>query len=102
MEELMLASKYENPSRDVILRFLAHKKCIWNALREIALNVKRLKFTNDQKRKLNKHGKTIKALTKGAKNKRRRSKIVQQTGGILNILLPAVAALLPTIVDLIK
>ncbi len=102
MQELMLISKYKNSSRDVILRYLAHKKCIWNALREIAFNVKRLKLTTAQKRKLNKHAKTIKALTKGTKDKRRRSKIVQQTGGILNILLPAVAALLPTIVDLIK
>ena len=105
LKELQIAMNYKHkPTRDAILKYLSHKKCIYNALREISMNIlnKQIKLQRHHIRKLNPHVKTIKALKKGMKSKKERRKLVQQSGGFLPWLLPVIASALPAVIDLIK
>jgi hypothetical protein len=73
-------------------------------MREISMNIlnNRLKLNNKHVRNLEPHIKTIKALKRGTKNKKRRQKLVKQSGGFLPWLIPLVASALPAVIDLIK
>jgi hypothetical protein len=105
LNELKLAMQYKHkPTRNAILKFLSNKKCIYNALREISMNIlnKQIKLKNHHIRKLNPHVKTIKALGKGVKHRRTQQKLVLQSGGFLPWLLPLVASAIPAVIDLIK
>ena len=100
MKELQSAMKYKDKrSRQTIMKFLSNKKCVYNALREIAMNIinKRIKLNRRQIGRLNPHAKTIRTLKCGVKNKLRRRKLVQQSGGFLPWLLPVVATVLSSI-----
>ena len=105
MADLRLAMSYKDkPTRKAILKFLSHKNCIYEALREISINIcnKQIKLKKDHMRKLNPHVKTIKALKNGVKCKRSRKKLVRQSGGFLPWLLPVIASAIPAVLDLIK
>ena len=104
MQDFLLIKKYPKSKRDAILSHLAHKECIWKALREISHNIikKNIKLTKAQKIKLNRYAKTIKGISKGTKNKKRRRRLIQQSGGFIGWLAPVVAAVLPSIIDALK
>ena len=105
MKELKIAMSYKHkPTRNAILMFLAHKKCIYNALREISMNIlnKNLKLKRHHIRRLNPHVETIKALKRGVKTPKERRKLVRQSGGFLPWLLPVIASAISAVIDLIK
>ena len=105
MKELKIAMNYKHkPTREAILKYLSHKKCIYNALREISMNIlsKKLKLKRKHIRRLNPHVKTIKALKRGVKTPKERKKLVLQSGGFLPWLLPVIASAIPAVIDLIK
>jgi len=104
MKDLLLLSKYKKPRRDVVLEHLANKECIWNAIREIAHNVirKNIKLKRKQKKRLNKYSKVIKGIANGTNNKGRRKRLLQQTGGFIQWLIPVIATLLPNVIDALR
>ena len=105
MADLRLAMNYKHkPTRESILKFLSHNKSIYNALREISMNIlnKQMKLKKHHIRKLNPHVKTIKSLKKGVKTKKQRQRLVIQSGGFLPWLIPVIASALPAVIDLIK
>ena len=105
INELKCAMQYKHkPTRQAILKFLSNKKCIYNALREISMNIlnRQIKLKRHNIHRLNPHVKTIKALGKGVKHKRRQKQLVIQSGGFLPWLLPLVASAIPAVLDLVK
>ena len=105
MEDLRIALKYKNKrTRDAILKFLSQKKCVYDALREISLNILngKIKLKKHEMKKLNPHVKTIKALKKGGHKRRSQQKLVRQSGGFLPWLIPIVASALPSVIELLK
>jgi len=72
--------------------------CLHKALKEIAVNTVNgnIKLTPRERRKLYKYKKLILTMAKN-KAKKRHRKIVVQSGGFLPMLVPAVAALLGSI-----
>ena len=98
--ELQRAMKSKNKNkRKVLLEFLAHKNCIYEAMREISMNIKKLPLNKKQKTKLNKKAKVIKTLANGVKRRSDRKKLILQTGGFLPWLLPIVATLITTAIE---
>jgi hypothetical protein len=105
LKDLKLAMKCKDKaSRKAILKFLSNKKCIYNALREISMNIinKQIKLQRHHVRRLHPHVKTIKALGRGVQHRKRQQKLVIQSGGFLPWLLPLVASALPAVIDLFK
>ena len=105
MSDLRLAMNFKHkPTRDAILKFLSQKKCVYKALREISMNIlnRQIKLKKHHYKKLNPHVKTIKALSKGVKSRRKQQQLVKQSSGFLPWLIPLVASALPAVIDLIK
>ena len=100
IEELKLVMKIKDKTkRNIILEYLSQKDEIYNALREIAVNImkKNIKLNKNQLKRLGRHGNTIIDLNDGVKRKQRK-RIVQQSGGFLPWLLPVVATVLGSII----
>jgi hypothetical protein len=105
LQELNELNKLKDKkSKQAVLKFLANKKCIYLALREISLNVlnKQIPLNKKQLEKLGPHAKTIKALACGTNRKHIQKKLVEQSGGFLPYLIPIVSTLLPAVIDLFK
>ena len=105
MKELEVAMRYrDKPTRNAKLKYLSNKICIYDALREIAMNIvnKNIPLNRKHINRLNQHTKTIKALKCGTKSKHLRKKLVLQSGGFLPWLLPLVATAITTAIDLVK
>jgi len=100
LSELKMVSTIKNSkARSVILNELSKKSCIYEALREIAVNIISknspiLKRLNSKEiSKLRMHQKVIKALANGSLIDKQRSKFVLQSGGFLPLILPIVSTL---------
>lgn len=91
----LLVSIKDKKARSIVLKKLSKKSCIYDALREIAVNImnKNLPLNKSQLRKLGPHAKTIKGLACGVKQVSKRQKLVQQTGGFLPLLIPIVTSI---------
>lgn len=87
-----------------IMKYLSHKKCIYNALREISMNIinRQIKLNSRQLKKLNPYAKTIKRLNCGVKCKLHKRRLVQQSGGFLPWLIPLVGTAISAAIDLTK
>lgn len=87
--------------RKSVFEYLSKKTFVYKALREIAKNImnKNIVLNTKQKRKINKHSKTIKKLAAGTDSNLTRKRLVQQSGGFLPWLLPLVATLVTTIAN---
>lgn len=102
LRELEIAMSFKNKNdRNAILKYLSTKKCIFNAIREISLNIEKMKLNAAQQRKLIPHIKLIKAFRRGVTNQRRQQRLVQQSGGFLPALVKGALLLLPTIISAI-
>ena len=75
------------------------EECIYNAIREIALNTTNgnIKLTPAQHGKLTRHKKLIKECTQPAKTKSKRKRLVVQSGGFLPYLIPIALSLISTL-----
>ena len=105
LKELKLVmSIKDKQTRLVILKYLSHKKCLYNALGEISMNIinKKIPLNKRQTRKLSPHAKVIKRLAKGVKSKTTKSKLILQSGGFLPWLLPIIATAVTSAIDLIN
>lgn len=100
MKELRLAMSNKS-SKKGALEYLANKKCIYKALREISMNVvnRQIPLNKKQISKLNPYTQTIKSLKCGVKKKERRKQLVIQSGGFLPWLLPIIASVLPALIN---
>jgi hypothetical protein len=96
--------KGEPRNYKAMIKYLSHKKCVYNAMREISMNIinKKIKLNSKQRKKLAPYAKTIKRLKCGVKCKLHKRRLVQQTGGFLPWLLPLVATAITTAIDLAK
>ena len=100
LEELKeVASTKSTYHRKKILKQLSKKNCIYLALKEIAKNtIKRnIPLNNAQVKKILKHRKVIKGLTCKTKSKIHKQKLINQSGGFIQAILPALASLLGTL-----
>lgn len=101
----IIANIKDKRIRDELLAKSACNNEIYSALSEIAKNVvaKNVPLTKAQKTKLKKYKRKIIALSCDTKDKKLRKRRVVQSGGFLNILLPAVASVLgPMLFDSMK
>lgn len=92
----VIANIKDKRIRNELLAKISCKNDIYSALSEIAKNVvaKNVPLTRSQKIKLKKYKKKIIALSCDTKDKKIRQNRVVQSGGFLNILLPAVASVI--------
>jgi len=98
---LNIIAKIKNAkTRKKILFDLDGDECFYKALREIALNTvnKNIKVPGPQRKKLQKYKKLIQTLSKPAKTRRTRKKLIIQSGGFLPLLIPAAISLLTTLI----
>lgn len=105
LKELKIAASFKNKhKREAIMEYLSKKSCIYRALREIAMNIinEEIKLNKSQIERLGPHAKIIKSLQCGVKEKNRKQKLVQQSGGFLPWLIPILTSLVTTGIDLIK
>ena len=74
--------------------------CLYKALNEIAINTvnKKVPLSIGQKKKLRKYRIKIQKLAIPTSNRKKRKQLVIQSGGFLQFLIPAVAAILPEII----
>jgi hypothetical protein len=86
----LLVSIKDKKARAIVLKKLSKKSCIYDAMREIAINIlnKNIPLNKRQLKKLGPHAKTIKRLACGVKEKKKRPKLVNQSGGILPFIIP--------------
>ena len=91
----LIASIKNSRRRNAILKDFAGNLKIFDALREIAVNTikKNIPLTTHQKRKLRRYEKTILGLSRKRISRRKKKKLVEQSGGFLSIVLPIVASL---------
>ncbi len=95
----LLASIKDKRAKGILLQDLADKDCIYDAMREISMNIlnKNIPLRKAHLQKLGKkHAKVIKALACGTKDWERRRNLVLQFGGLpplLPILIPILASL---------
>ena len=84
-----------------ILDEMCKQDCFFDALYEIVNNIylKHIQFSSNQKRRLKKHIKLMECIHEHPKNPTKRKKIVKQTVGFLNLILPI---LLPVVGELIS
>lgn len=100
---LRVVSKLSNKNRKKILKDVSGERAVYNALEEIAQNTLNgnLKLNSNQIRRLKPHRKTLENLcNKSNRNcSKKRKKLIVQSGGYLNILLPVITSLLPTLLS---
>ena len=94
-------STLNEAKRKKVLSDIGQDPTIYHALREIAHNTIKgnVKLNNNQKLKLKRHNKTLKALCVNCKCAKKRKKLVVQSGGFLPLLIPAVAGLISSIIS---
>lgn len=82
-----------------LLKDISCEDKIYKALKELALNVRdgNIPLTRSEKQRLKRYKSRIKALTCKVTSKKKRRKIVTQSGGWLGILIPTVLSILSTI-----
>ena len=100
LEELKEVASSKSPyQRRKVLKQLSKRNYIYLALKEIAKNtIKRnIPLNNAQVKKILKHRKVIKGLTCKTKGKIKRQRLVNQSGGFIQAILPALASLLGTL-----
>lgn len=87
--------------RQEVLKDISDNECIYNALKEIAVNTvnRKIKLNPKQRRKLQKSAFIINEFSKSQKSRKKKRKLVVQTGGALPILIPAVIALLTNLIQ---
>ena len=97
---LNIIAKMNNTNRKRILSEVGGDDIIYKALKEIAHNTIKgnVKLNKSQKAKLKTHSRTLKGLCTSNKCLKRRKKLVEQIGGFLPILIPAVASLISSLV----
>ena len=85
--------------RKEVLKNFEGEECIYNAIREIALNTRNgnIKMTQAQRKKLLPHKKFIKGCSEKAKTKSKRKRLVVQSGGFLPYLIPIALSLISTL-----
>lgn len=85
--------------REQILKDLSKNDELFDAISEISKNTVtgRLKLTEKQKSVLKKYKKVLIEMAMKPKGKRKRKKLIVQTGGFLPILIPTIATLLAVI-----
>ena len=96
-QTLLLVSRIKDDrQRQKVLEIIGCDDKIYKALHELAINLihGNIPLTKRQKLHLTKEKKKILPLAKKINDKRRRKRVVRQTGGFLNIVLPVVATLL--------
>ncbi len=94
----LLDSIKDKKSRAIVLKYLSEMGCIYDAMREIAVNIlnKNIPLRKSHLQKLGKHAKVIEALACGTEDNKQRCKFVSQFGGIpplLPIIIPILASL---------
>lgn len=97
---LKVMSRLKTKNRQNILSEVSNEDTLYNALREIAHNTLKgnVKLNSIQKKKLKPYSKTLKGLCDKPKCRRRRQKLIVQSGGFLPILIPAITGLLSSII----
>jgi|SRR6266571_1585816 len=100
---LKLVSRMTPANRSKILKDVRGDKTVYNALNEIAYNTKfrKYKLSSGQLKKLKPHAKVINKLSE-VKNRNccsKRKILIQQSGGFLPILIPAVISALGAILS---
>jgi len=100
-ETLKVIAKIKNHKlRKAILREFRNDECLYRALKEIAVNTvnRNIKLTPLQIRKLRTSKKIIKQLSLKAKDRKKKRRLVVQSGGFLPILIPAVISIISEII----
>ncbi len=84
-----------------LLNAMSCEDCYFKALFEIVTNISKgnLKLTNIEKKKLRKHIKLMEQILAKPEKEARRALAVKQSGGFLNIVIPA---LIPVISEILK
>ena len=75
-------------------------ECLFKALNEIAINYSKgnIKLTSNQKRRMRKHEKLIRKLSRKNNKSSYKKSLIKQSGGFLPIILPAVASILTSLI----
>jgi len=98
-----IVARLPDKSRKRILTDLSGDQTAYDAIHEIAFNTIKgnVKLKKSQKAKLKKHQKVLKKFCclKSKKNIKKRLQLLIQSGGFLPILIPAVAAILTSILN---
>lgn len=100
MQKLKFIATIKDPAvRRKTLNSLSDE-CLYKALNEIAVNVvaRKVPLTLKQKRELRKHRIKIQKLACKTNNKKKQKQLVNQSGGILPIILPAVISAIASII----
>lgn len=100
---LQLLTKLSNKNRSNVLKDLGNEKIIYNSLQEIAHNTLngKVQLNKHQKRKIKPYEKVLKNLCCNRNRKccKKRKKLIIQSGGFLPILIPAIAAILTSLIS---
>src|SRR5258708_39696140 len=100
MQQLQVIAKIKDSElRKKVLKNFADD-CLYKALNEIALNTvnKKVPLSAKDKKSLHKHSIKIKKLACFTKDKKKRKRLVVQSGGILPILIPTIASILTSLI----
>jgi len=95
----MIASIKDEKTRKNVLSKISDD-CLYKALHEIAVNTvaQKVPLSAKLKKSLRKHKIKIKKLSCKTNNKKKRKKLVIQSGGFLPILIPAVASIITSLI----
>lgn len=86
--------------RKKLLKEISCDENVFKALQEIVINTinQNVPLDNKTKKKLRKYKKEFQAFTKVVKSKQKKKKLIQQSGGFLPAIIPAVLSILSAIV----
>lgn len=100
---LQIVAKLSDINRKNVLKEVGGEKILYNALHEIAHNTLNgnFKLNRNQLKRLKPHTKTLKNLCVNSNRNcsKKRKKLIVQSGGYLQFLIPALASILPTIIS---
>src|SRR5258708_11319180 len=100
MQQLQFIAKIKDSDlRKKVLKNVADD-CLYSALNEIALNTvnKKVPLSAIDKKSLRKHRVKIQNLACFTKNKKKRKRLVVQSGGILPFIIPTIASILTSLI----
>ena len=94
-----VAKLREGKKRSTELKKLSQKKCIYLALREIAMNVvnRNIKIPKSKYKTFTKHKNIIKRLASGNGKKHLKKRMIMQSGGFISAVLPLLLPLVSAV-----
>ena len=101
-DNLLLSTQLKNVrSRKDFLKLMSKDETVYEAIKNIVINLMKgnINLNKRSKLKLMKEKKVIKAFTCNNKCKKKKQKIVEQSGGFLNVVIPLIASVIADIIN---